>query len=79
MPKAGTRRPAAIGAQAEARATNATNWQPLPGMVKRRCLRCRYWFAVPVTEAEATSRCPDCAALGTRTTAAAAGSALDGV
>jgi hypothetical protein len=50
----------------EARAINATDWEPLPGMVKRRCLRCRYWFAVTVTEAEATSRCPDCASLGTR-------------
>ena len=32
--------------EAEARAINATDWQPLPGMVKRRCLRCRYLFTV---------------------------------
>jgi hypothetical protein len=24
-------------------------------MVKKRCSQCRYWFAVPVTEAEATA------------------------
>jgi hypothetical protein len=51
-----------------ARAVNATDWQPMPSMVKRQCDWCRYWFAVPVTEAEATLRCPDCASLGTRPT-----------
>ena len=30
-------------------------------MVKKRCSECRYFFAVPVAEVEATSRCPDCA------------------
>jgi hypothetical protein len=50
----------------EARAVNATDWQPLPGMTKKRCSQCRYLFAVPATEAEATSRCPDCAGLGTK-------------
>ena len=50
----------------EARTVNATDWEPLPGMAKKRCSQCRYWFAVPVAEAEATSRCPDCACTGTR-------------
>jgi hypothetical protein len=57
------RRPASE-LEAEARAINATDWAPLPGMVKRRCSQCRYWFAVPVDEAEMTSRCPDCTSLG---------------
>jgi hypothetical protein len=52
----------------EARAVNVQPWAPLPGMVKRRCSRCSYWFAVPLAEAEATSRCPDCASLGSRPT-----------
>jgi hypothetical protein len=56
----------AVELEAEARVTNATDWQPLPGMLKKRCSRCRYYFAVPVAEAEVTSRCPDCAGLGTR-------------
>ena len=46
--------------EVEARAVNATDWEPLPGMAKKRCSQCRYWFAVPAVEAEATSRCPDC-------------------
>jgi hypothetical protein len=37
----------------EARAINATDWEPLPRMVKRRCSLCSYWFAVPGAEAEA--------------------------
>jgi len=45
--------------EAEARAQNAEPWEPLPGMVKKRCLRCRYLFAVKVEEAEATATCPD--------------------
>jgi hypothetical protein len=57
--------------EAEARAVNATAWEPLPGMAKKRCVRCSYWFAVSLAEAEATSRCPDCAALGTRAPKAA--------
>jgi predicted Zn-ribbon and HTH transcriptional regulator len=47
--------------EAIARAINATDWHPLTDMVKKRCSRCRYFFAVLVAEAEATSRCPDCA------------------
>jgi hypothetical protein len=49
-----------------ARAVNAQPWEPLPGMTKKRCSLCRYIFAVPVAEAEVTSRCPDCAGAGTR-------------
>ena len=48
----------------QARAINAEPWEPMPGMVKRQCPKCRYWFAaVPDTE---ETCCPDCAALGTR-------------
>jgi hypothetical protein len=56
----------AVKLEAEARAINSTDWQPLPGMVKRRCLRCRYVFAVKVEEAEVTATCPDCAPSQTR-------------
>jgi hypothetical protein len=52
--------------EAAARAINAEPWESLPGMVKKRCSQCHYWFAVLAAEAEATSRCPDCAGLGTR-------------
>ena len=54
--------------EAIARAINATDWQPLSGMVKKRCSPCRYFFAVPIAEADATSRCPDCSGLGSRPT-----------
>ena len=47
--------------EAIARAINAEPWEPEPGMVKKQCSRCRYFFAVPLTGAEATSCCPDCA------------------
>jgi hypothetical protein len=47
----------------EARAVNATDWEPLPGMAKKRCSQCRYWFVVPIAEAEVTSRCPTAPAL----------------
>ncbi len=56
----------AVELEAEARAINAEPWEPPPGMVKKRCSQCRYLFAVPVEEAEATSRCPDCAGKGTK-------------
>ena len=46
--------------EVEARAINAQPWEPPLGMVKKRCPECRYFFAVPVAEAEVTSRCPDC-------------------
>jgi hypothetical protein len=47
--------------EAEARAINAEPWEPLPGMVKKRCLRCHYLFAVKMEEADVTACCPDCA------------------
>ena len=50
----------------DARTINATDWQPPPGMAKKRCGQCRYWFAVPIAEPETTSRCPDCASLSSR-------------
>ena len=40
----------------EARAINAEPWDPPPGMMKRQCLRCRYWFASPIE----VGLCPDC-------------------
>ena len=49
--------------EANARAVNAQPWEPPPGMVKRQCPECRYWFAAPAT-AERAVRCPDCAGLG---------------
>jgi hypothetical protein len=38
----------------------------LPGMVKRQCLRCAYWFAVKAEAAETTATCLDCAPSQTR-------------
>jgi hypothetical protein len=49
-----------------ARAVNAEPWEPLPGMVKKRCSRGRYFFAVKAEAAETTAACPDCVALGSR-------------
>lgn len=46
----------------EARAINAEPWEPMPGMVKRRCDWCLYWFAAPVLGHE--PRCPDCVRAG---------------
>lgn len=54
--------------EAEARATNAQPWEPLPGMVKRQCPGCRYFFAAPAASGP-VSLCPDCATLGTRAAA----------
>ena len=62
-------KPETADAEAMARAINAEPWEPLPGMMKKRCSRCSYWFAVLIAETEATSRCPDCAR-STRPTAA---------
>jgi hypothetical protein len=59
-------RPEPEDAERLARAVNATDWTPLPGMVKRQCLRCRYWFAVKAEAAEMTATCPDCVAIGSR-------------
>jgi hypothetical protein len=51
--------------EADARAINAQPWEPLPGMVKRECPECQYFFAAPAVEPEAVLLCPDCAAAGT--------------
>jgi hypothetical protein len=45
--------------EAEARAINAGPWEPLPGMTKRRCEDCDFWFATPRNAP--ADRCPDCA------------------
>jgi hypothetical protein len=47
--------------EVEARAVNATDWQPMSGMVKRQCDWCCYFFAAPATSHE--PRCPDCVGL----------------
>jgi hypothetical protein len=39
-------------------AANAEPWEPLPGMVKRQCPRCRYFFAAPEDADEL--HCVDC-------------------
>lgn len=44
--------------EVHARAINAEPWQPMRGMVKRRCERCAYWFATPRHRPAAC--CPDC-------------------
>jgi hypothetical protein len=48
-------------ADAEALAINAQPWEPLPGMVKLRCIKCHYWFAArdPATESVARFRNPN--------------------
>ena len=46
------------------RAINAEPWEPMPGMTKRQCPQCRYFFAAPMDSQE--PRCPDCVGLGTR-------------
>jgi hypothetical protein len=53
--------------EAEARSVNAQPWEPPPGMVKRQCPKCRYWFAAP--EGSGERRCPDCAKFGQRSSA----------
>jgi hypothetical protein len=46
------------------RTINAEPWEPPPGMVKRQCPDCRYYFAAPVPLAALL--CPDCAAEGAK-------------
>jgi hypothetical protein len=46
------------------RALNAEPWEPMPGMVKRQCPECCYYFAAASDREE--PRCPDCASEGTR-------------
>jgi len=48
--------------EAEAHAINAEPCEPMPGMVKRQCDWCRYFFAAPATSHE--PRCPDCVSAG---------------
>ena len=50
--------------EATTRAINAEPWEPMPGMVKRQCPDCRYWFAAPASS-------PRTALLGLRGKAAA--------
>jgi hypothetical protein len=45
--------------EASTRAVNAEPWDPPPGMVKRQCPRCRYYFAAHPDIDE--PHCPDCA------------------
>jgi hypothetical protein len=56
-------KPAPDEAEAEARAVNTEPWEPMAGMVKRQCPRCRYFFASPAESVE--RRCANCASLGT--------------
>jgi hypothetical protein len=57
------RKPAPDEAEAEARAINTEPWEPMAGMVKRQCPRCRYFFASPVDSSE--PRCANCVSQGT--------------
>jgi hypothetical protein len=45
--------------EAEARAINATAWEPPPGMVKVLCQQCSYWFSASDHN---MPFCADCAA-----------------
>jgi hypothetical protein len=63
MPKKKQKPPVAVEAEAEARAVNAGPWEPMAGMVKRQCTRCRYFFASPADSTE--PRCTNCVSLGT--------------
>ena len=47
--------------EADARATNAEPWEPPPGMLKRQCPECWYFFAAPRHRARSQIFCPDCA------------------
>jgi hypothetical protein len=50
--------------EATSRAVNAQPWEPMPGMVKRQCPECRYFYAADPANRE--RRCQDCASFGTR-------------
>jgi hypothetical protein len=54
--------------EADARVINAQPWEPPPGMVKRQCPECRYYFAATPNAAE--PRCWDCVAFGSRSVSA---------
>ena len=47
---------------ASARAINAQEWEPPPGMVNRQCPQCRYWFAASAHSNQGS--CPDCTSIG---------------
>jgi rubrerythrin len=49
----------ALAQDAAARVVNAQPWEPLPGMLKLRCIDCHFWFAA---RDPAIERCPNCAA-----------------
>ena len=51
-------RPVLTEAGVAARVTNAAEWEAPPGMEKRRCRRCLYWFAAPADSHPL--RCPTC-------------------
>ena len=54
------RKRADIGdAEMKARRANDEPWEPLPGMVKRRCLECEFWCAFDVRDRRPPV-CPDC-------------------
>lgn len=63
MPRAG--RVSRAEKEIDARLINAEPWEPPPGMVKRQCEECGYFFSTPA-EAQ-IGRCPDCAGAGSRT------------
>ena len=50
--------------EATSRAISAQPWEPLPGMEKRQCPECRYFFAAESASGE--PRCPDCVAFGSK-------------
>jgi hypothetical protein len=39
--------------EATSRAVNAQPWEPMPGMEKRQCPNCRYFFAADPTNGSA--------------------------
>jgi hypothetical protein len=47
-------------AEAAARAVNVEPWAPPPGMERRLCRRCRYWFAA-AEGSQDIILCPTCA------------------
>jgi hypothetical protein len=53
LPSVGTDRVSHVQAVAE----NEQPWEPLPGMLKLRCLVCNFWFASP---SKTIRMCPDC-------------------
>lgn len=56
----------ALAGDMAARALNTEPWEQPPGMVKRRCSWCGFFFAAP--EGSEQPQCPDCMAIGTMPT-----------